>query len=45
VDEQQQLRRLARVQEQAEDKQERAAAKRLTPAAADLLAQLRSGGI
>ena len=45
VHEQQQLRRLARVQEQAEDKQQRATARTLTPAAADLLAQLRSGGI
>ena len=45
VHEQQQLRRLARVQEQAEDKQQRATARTMTPAAADLLAQLRSGGI
>ena len=45
VHEQQQLRRLARVQEAAEDKQQRATARTLTPAAADLLAQLRSGGI
>ena len=43
VHEQQQLRRLARVQEQAEEAQQRAAARTLTPAAADLLAQLRSG--
>ena len=45
VQEQQQLRRLARVQEQAEEKQQQAVARTLTPAAADLLAQLRSGGL
>ena len=45
VHEQQQLRRLARVQEQAEEKQQRVTARTMTPAAADLLAQLRSGGI
>ena len=41
VHEQQQLRRLARVQEQAQEKQQQAAARTLTPAAADLLAQLK----
>ena len=45
VHEQQQLRRLARVQEEAQEKQQQAAARTLTPAAADLLAQLRSGGL
>ena len=43
VHEEQQLRRLARVQEQAEEAQQRATARTMTPAAADLLAQLRSG--
>ena len=43
VDEAQQLRRLARVQTKAEEARQQAAASTLTPAAASLLAQLRSG--
>ena len=45
VDEAQQLRRLARVQTQAEEARQQAAASTLTPAAASLLAQLRSGAV